>query len=126
MKIVAFALLALICAGVSTFAKPVEMSLARDWINHCDYQASRPYGAGVALSEAQKAQCRARILGEVDGVIAGMKLSKRKPWICLPVGIEWPEKFAVVRKYVNDHPEAMSADLGDVVAAALANSYPCH
>jgi hypothetical protein len=43
----------------------------------------------------------------------------------LPPGAGPREKVTVVRKYLNDHPEKMSMDLGETVASALASAYPC-
>lgn len=70
--------------------------------------------------------CRARLHGTVEGVVAGMSLSKGKPWICMPLEVGPREELLVFRKYLNDHPELLSQNLGIVVAAALAQAYPCH
>lgn len=95
------------------------------WLsNVCSWNAT-PHATGNGSRE-NVARCQARTLGEIDGVLAGMKLSHGKPWICIPDGSTNIEKFLVVQKYVGDHPEALSADIGEVVAAALAQAYPCH
>jgi hypothetical protein len=67
-----------------------------------------------------------RIMHEANGVLAGMRLSKVKPWICIPDNAGGLERFAVVRQYINEHPETLGANLGEVVAGALAQAYPCH
>lgn len=70
--------------------------------------------------------CRARLHGEIEGVVAGASLSKGRPWICMPRHVGPREELLVVRKYLDDHPESLSQNLGIVVAAALAQAYPCH
>jgi hypothetical protein len=70
-------------------------------------------------------QCAQRVLGTVDGVIAGEHRMHGHE-ICLPEHATPREKLAVIKKYVVDHPEAGSADTGDMVAAALTHAYPCH
>ena len=69
--------------------------------------------------------CGAWILGEVDGVNAGQHLAHGKLLFCLPAEAGPVEKIGVVRKYMQDHPEKMSLDLGETVASALAAGYPC-
>jgi hypothetical protein len=82
--------------------------------------------ADTSPSPELLARCQARTLGEVDGVIEGMKLSHTKPWICMLPDTDLNERQLVVKKYIDDHPESLSADLGDVVGAALAHAFPCH
>ena len=104
------ALLALVLAT----GAHAEQPLARDALQICDARMTGPNW-----------ECRYLILGTVDGVHAGMVLSKGKPWFCLPDAARGGEKFAVAMKYLHQHPEARSQELGEVIAAALAESYPC-
>jgi hypothetical protein len=87
----------------------------------------RPHAAGPGYSGEPdgRALCEARILGEVDGIAAGQKLSHGKAMFCLPPGAGRNEKFRVVRQYMRRHPETMSVDVGWMVAGALAYAYPC-
>jgi hypothetical protein len=70
-------------------------------------------------------RCSARIAGEVDGIVEGMSRAHVKPWFCLPPASTPLERRLVVRKYMNDHPEALSANVGEMVDAALSAAYPC-
>jgi hypothetical protein len=79
----------------------------------------------AAVSQLDTARCNQRVLGTIDGVVAGERRMHGHE-ICLPARSTPPEKIAVIRKYIGDHPEAGSADVGDVVAAALTHAYPCH
>lgn len=77
------------------------------------------------LCRVDQGRCRSRILGEVDGVNEGVRLSHGRALFCLPMHAGPGEKEAVVRKYMHDHPETLSVDVGGMVAGALADAYPC-
>jgi len=113
---------------IATFASaaPRYEPHLRDWLANCAQVTDTQSDVFQMPSTAPRRECVERVLHEADGVLAGMTLSKVRPWICMPDETGAREQFAVIRKYFNDHPEAMSANLGTVVAAALAQAYPCH
>jgi len=44
----------------------------------------------------------------------------------MPDHVDAEVRREVVERYLTDHPEALSEQFGEGVAAALANAYPCH
>ncbi len=113
-------------AATSASAAPRYEPHLRDWLSNCSQVTGTQSDVVQAPGSAPRRVCIERLFHEADGVLAGMTLSKVRPWICMPDETGMREQFAVIRKYINDHPEAMSANLGTVVAAALAEAYPCH
>ena len=87
----------------------------------CDWL---PAGTTAAAAPSETG-CNQRILGTIDGVLAG-EARAGHPKICLSPYTGWLERKSVVEKYIRDHPESMSADLGLVIGAALEDAFPCH
>jgi len=71
-------------------------------------------------------RCVARILGTIDGVIAGEKISNDKPKICLPPNTSVPDQTGAVRKYAGQHSDALKEGAGLLIRGAIEAAYPCH
>ena len=123
MRTIAFATFAFALTLTPALARHAEIETAQDWRKAC---AAQPWYARETITSQYSAQCRARTLGEVNGVLAGMRLSKAKPFICEPPMTGLEERFTIVQRYIARHPEAWSQDIGEVTAAALADAFPCH
>ena len=126
MRAIFCAMLIFPIVATAASAAPRYEPRLRDWLSNCSQVTGTQSDIIQAPSTAQRRVCVERLFHEADGVLAGMTQSKVRPWICMPDEAGMREQFAVIRKYINDHPEAMSANLGTVVAAALAEAYPCH
>jgi hypothetical protein len=73
-------------------------------------------------------RCVARILGTIDGVVAGENTSGGKPKICLPptTSASVSDRTNAVRKYTGQHLDMLKDSAGSLVRAALEATYPCH
>lgn len=58
------------------------------------------------------------VLGTGDGVISGWRA-------CLPPGATQGEVAQIAIQWMKEHPENRAFGASDVVAQALANTYPC-
>ena len=117
--------LAIILAAIAVttpavHAAPDRAMNSERWRRLCDAVGTN------GSSALPHARCEARLLGEIDGVLIGMKLTKGKPWICMPPHVDAEVRRTVVEHYLDHHPEALSEQFGEGVAAALADAYPCH
>jgi Rap1a immunity proteins len=61
-------------------------------------------------------------LGFVDGVASAI----RGKLACVPEGTTVGQEFAVVGKFLTDHPELWHDNASYLVASALATTFPCH
>jgi hypothetical protein len=117
---IAIAALAFAATTAANAADTLNYPLTENMARMCNWTAA---GTTDMRTDARDI-CGQRILGTVSGVIAGERRMHGRE-ICLPRYASPAEKIADVKKYFDEHPESGSADFGDVVAAALAQDYPC-
>jgi hypothetical protein len=110
---------ALAIAGTAAHTQNIHPMSSESWQRICD-----PKGTNFDV-RVPNGRCEARLLGEIDGVLVGMRLSKGKPWICMPDNVDEDVRRGAVERYLNEHPEASSEQFGEDVAAALSTAYPC-
>jgi hypothetical protein len=113
------ALAIVIIAATAAHAAPSKPMSSERWRTLCG--ASGTNGSWAV----PHARCEARLMGEIDGILVGMKLTKGNPWICMPAHVDAEVRRKVVERYLNTHPEALSEQFGEGVAAAMADAYPC-
>jgi hypothetical protein len=66
--------------------------------------------------------CSAYVRGFEEGIAARTALPTR---FCIPDGTSPLHDEAIVRNYMNKHPEALTENVGIIVARALDFAYPC-
>ena len=65
--------------------------------------------------------------GYMSGVVdtARVFLSTSGKWACLPAGVKYPQIWAVVEKYVRDHPGRWHDSALELVLDASKEAWPC-
>ena len=63
------------------------------------------------------------ISGVIDSARVLLYLSPNK--LCLPDGVKYPQIWAVVEKYVKDHPERLHQTAFELIMDAIKEAWPC-
>lgn len=73
--------------------------------------------------EAPSTPCSWYVIGAHDGYVAGLR--PKRPAYCLPVPAMNVQMQAVVKKYLEDHPERRHMLASDLVVEAFTVAFPC-
>ena len=69
--------------------------------------------------------CSAYINGYSNGILGDQVAREHGEPICISDHTNTLQIRLIVRSFLELHPELLTADLGDVVAKAMATAYPC-
>jgi hypothetical protein len=78
-----------------------------------------------ALCDAGKAACDAYILGVADGINLEQAWWDAPRIYCFPEHVTFGQAAAVVKKYLQDHPEYVRRQAAELVALSLSYTFPC-
>ncbi len=109
---------------MQTTGKLVLMALAGMFISSGS-QAAFTGKDLKALCDAGKAACDAYILGVADGINLEQAWWDAPKIYCFPEHVKYGQAAAVVKKYLQDHPEYLRRHAAELIALSLSYAFSC-